>query len=75
MVIYDELHVAPNRDLWDVLTTSTGARHEPLVAAITTAGYDRHSICWEQHAYAQQILDGVVVDPSFYPVIYAAGHG
>jgi phage terminase large subunit-like protein len=72
MVIYDELHAAPNRELWDVLTTSMGARSEPMVLAITTAGYDRHSICWEQHWYARQILDGIVTDPAFYPVIYAA---
>ena len=72
MVIYDELHAAPNRELWDVMTTSMGARDEPIVVAITTAGYDRHSICWEQHDYAQKILAGLVVDPSFYPVIYAA---
>ena len=72
MVIYDELHAAPNRELWDVLTTSTGARSEPLVIAITTAGYDRHSICWEQHDYARKVLDGIVTDPTFYPVIYAA---
>jgi phage terminase large subunit-like protein len=72
MVIYDELHVAPNRDLWDVLSTSMGARAEPLMIAITTAGYDRHSICWEQHAYAQRILEGSITDPTFYPVIYSA---
>lgn len=72
MVIYDELHVAPNRELWDVLTTSMGARHEPLMIAITTAGYDRHSICWEQHDYSAKLLSGVVSDPAFYPVIYSA---
>lgn len=72
MVIYDELHAAPNRELWDVLTTSQGARHEPLTIAITTAGYDRHSICYEQHDYARKVLDGIVTDPTFYPVIYAA---
>jgi len=37
-VIYDELHAAPTRDLWDVLSTSTGARAQPLVIAISTAG-------------------------------------
>jgi phage terminase large subunit-like protein len=72
MVIYDELHVAPNRELWDVMSTSMGARDEPLMIAITTAGFDRHSICWEQHDYATKILSGVVTDPAFYPVIYAA---
>jgi phage terminase large subunit-like protein len=72
-VIYDELHAAPNRELWDVLTTSMGARRQPLVLVITTAGYDRASICWELHAYAEQVRDGVLTDPSFLPVLYGAG--
>jgi phage terminase large subunit-like protein len=72
LIVYDELHAAPNRDLWDVLTTSQGARWEPLTVAITTAGYDRHSICWEIHDYAGKVRDGIVNDPSFLPVIYSA---
>lgn len=71
-VVFDELHTQPNRDLWDVLTTSTGARRQPLVAAITTAGYDRESICWEQHEYARQVTEGVIEDPTFFSCIYAA---
>jgi phage terminase large subunit-like protein len=71
MVIYDELHAAPNRELWDVLSTSQGARHEPLMIAITTAGFDRNSICYEQHDYGRKILDGVITDPAFLPVIYS----
>lgn len=71
-VIYDELHVAPNRDLYDALTTSRGAREQPLLVMITTAGYDRESICWEQHEYARKILTGTIKDPSFYACIYAA---
>lgn len=71
-IVFDELHAQPNRDLWDVLCTSTGARRQPLVWAITTAGYDRESICWEQHEYARQIIDGVIEDPSFYPFLSAA---
>ena len=71
-VIFDELHVQPNRDLWDVLTTSGGTREQPLTVAITTAGYDRHSICWEQHEYALRILAGIIKDPTFYAAIYAA---
>lgn len=70
-ILFDELHAQPNRELWDVLTTSTGARKQPLVIAITTAGYDRHSICWEQHEYAIKVRDGIIEDDSFLPVIYA----
>jgi len=71
-IIYDELHASPDRELWDVLTTSTGARKQPLTVVITTAGYDRNSICWEQHDYACKVRDGIIDDPTFLPVIYAA---
>ncbi|MBE3590000.1 MAG: terminase [Firmicutes bacterium] len=71
-VIFDELHAQPNRELWDVLTTATGAREQPLVVAITTAGYDRNSICWEQHEYARKVMDGIIDDPSFFAFIAAA---
>jgi phage terminase large subunit-like protein len=71
-VIFDELHAQPNRDLWDVLTTSTASRRQPLVIAITTAGYDRESICWEQHEYARQVKAGIIQDDSFLPVMYYA---
>ena len=71
-VIFDELHAQPNRGLFDVLTTATGARQQPLVMSITTAGFDRESICWEEHTHARQVLDGVIEDEEFLAVIYAA---
>jgi phage terminase large subunit-like protein len=71
-IIFDELHAQPNRDLWDVLATSTGARTQPLTIAITTAGYDRNSICYEVHDYASKVRDGIIEDETFLPVIYGA---
>lgn len=71
-VIYDELHAAPSRELWDVLASSTGARAQPLVIAISTAGYDRHSILWELYAHAKNVLQNPALDPSFLPVIFEA---
>jgi len=72
-ILFDELHAQPNRDLWDVLNTSTGSRRQPLMVMITTAGYDLESICWEQHEYARQVLEGVIEDPTFFAYIAAAG--
>lgn len=74
-IIFDELHAQPNRELWDVLTTSTGARRQPLTIAITTAGFDRHSICYELYSHACKVRDGIVDDPYFLPVIYEAEPG
>src|SRR5208282_283692 len=71
-IIFDELHTQPNRELWDVLTTSTGSRQQPLTVALTTAGYDRMTICWEIHQYAMRVLKGEIDDPTFLAVIFAA---
>lgn len=71
-VIFDELHAQPNRELWDVMTTSTGARRQPLVVALTTAGFDRKSICWDIWKYALAVRDGAIKDPTFLAEIYAA---
>ena len=71
-VIYDELHVAPDRELWDVLATSQGARLQPLLIAISTAGYDRQSILWELYAHAKRVREHPGLDPTFLPIIYEA---
>ncbi len=72
-VIFDELHSQPNRELFDVMTKGSGdARTQPLFFLITTAGTDRHSVCFEQHQKAEDILQGRKIDPTFYPVIYGA---
>ena len=60
------------RDLWDTLQTSTGARRQPLTIAITTAGHDVNSICYEVHEYAEKVHSGELVDPTFLPIIYSA---
>ena len=61
-LIFDELHAQKTRDLFDTLIYGGAARTQPLFIAITTAGYDKHSICYEQHRYAQQVIDGVIED-------------
>ena len=71
-VIFDELHVQPSRDLYDVLKTGMVKRRQPLLVSLTTAGYDRETICYEQRKYAEAVVSGVTDDPTFLPVIYAA---
>lgn len=72
-ILFDELHRQKNRDLWDTLLYSGAARRQPLGLAITTAGYDRESICYEQRKYAEMVLEDGVHDWTFLPVIYGAG--
>ena len=71
-IIYDELAQAPNRHLWDVLTSSTGARAQPLTIIISTMSPDKYSIMYEQYDYAVKVRDGIIKDETFAPVIYQA---
>ena len=72
MVIFDELHRQKNRDLYSVLKYGMATRRQPLMVELTTAGIEGESpICWEEHEYARQILQGVFKDSTFYPVIHA----
>lgn len=73
VVIYDELHCAPNRDLYDVLVTSQGGRLEPMMLVISTAGYDRKSILYELYAHAKKCEENPNLDPTFLPILYEAG--
>jgi phage terminase large subunit-like protein len=69
-LVFDELMAQPNRVLWDALTTAQGSRLQPLIIAITTAGWDRTSVAFEQREYARQIASGALADPTFLGVCY-----
>ena len=72
-LIFDELWVQKDRKFFDMMTKGTSdARKNPLHFIITTAGTDTHSICYELHQKAKDIIEGRKVDPTFYPVIYGA---
>jgi phage terminase large subunit-like protein len=70
----DELHKwlgKSGRGVWNVSKTALGKKPGSLLIAITTAGYDRHSVCYEQHEYACKVLDGILEDDSFFSWIAA----
>jgi len=64
--IIDELHAHKTRDVWDVIGTAIGSRRQPLIYAITTAGFNRESVCFEQQTYAEKVLEGVIADDAFF---------
>lgn len=69
--ICDELHAWPQRELWGVLKTGTGARRQPLMLAITTAGVDQQGVCYEQREYTARILKGLIEDDAYWGMIYS----
>lgn len=67
--LVDELHAHKDRGLWDVLDTATGSRRQSLLMAITTAGFNRESVCYRQHEYGEKVLEQVIDDDSFFVFI------
>jgi len=62
-VIVDELHVHKTMDLYDAMTMGSGARNEPLVLTITTAGFDSESPLGKLYAHGKRVRSGEADDP------------
>ncbi|RZI79503.1 MAG: terminase large subunit [Rubrivivax sp.] len=70
VVVYDELHAAKSREQWDVMESALGARDQPLMTAITTAGYILDGICVEMEKYLISVLEGVREDDALFGYCY-----
>ena len=70
-VIYDELHASPDDELYDVMSNAFGARLDPMLITITTAGVKNDSsggdsVCYRLYQSGEKICSGEVDDPSFF---------
>jgi phage terminase large subunit-like protein len=65
----DELHAHPTPEVHDLIDDSTGARSEPLILIITTAGFDQAGICYQRREYLTKVLKGFN-DDTFFGIIY-----
>lgn len=71
LVVIDELHAHPSDAMWNVMTLGSGARRNPMILAITTAGVrqDRQgydTIAYRLYQYGKRIESGEIDDPSFF---------
>lgn len=71
----DEMHAHKKRDLWDVIESADGARSQPLIGAITTAGKDTGGICYELRGYTIKVLEGTHEDDSWFGIIFTIDEG
>lgn len=74
-VAFDELHLQRNRDTWDGAKTAFGTSKDPLMLNMSTAGIDRHSICYEVWDKARGIRDGIAPIDHVLPCIYELPEG
>lgn len=77
LVLADELHAWPNRDLYDVLALAMGARFDGLLLIVTTAGVmvdtrGQESIAHEMWEYGVRLAADEIKDPTFYMAWWSA---
>ncbi len=65
-VIFDEVHVQPNEDLWNAMTLGSGTRRQPLIVGLTTAGFDEATLAYRLYEYGKHLEAGIVDDPTFF---------
>lgn len=68
--ILDEVHAHPTSDIYDVIKSGMGARRQPMIWQITTAGFDLSSFGYTQHCYAEKVLEGVFDNDEYLAIIY-----
>lgn len=73
--IVDELHAHKTSLVYDVIDSATGARDQPLIWIITTAGFNLGGVCFQVRSYLVKILKGILEDDSFFGVIYTLDDG
>jgi phage terminase large subunit-like protein len=75
LAVLDELHAHKDRALYDVIDSAFGARRNPLLWIITTAGFDADGVCYEQRTYLTQVLEGLVEGDHYFGIIYTLDEG
>ncbi|EMF9030446.1 terminase large subunit [Vibrio sp. SALL6] len=74
--IIDELHLLDTEDIYGVMETSMGARREPLLVSITTAGFNLNGFCYSlEKEYLEPLLRGDTENDSFFALMYGIDDG
>jgi len=68
--VLDELHAHQDRGLFDVIRSAFGARRNPLLWMITTAGFNMHGVCYEQRSFVTKVLEQSISAEHFFGVIF-----
>ena len=73
--ICDEMHEHPDSRLYDTMLTGMGAREQPLMLIITTAGDNIGGVCYQRQIELQAMLEGTIEDERTFALIYGVDPG
>lgn len=67
--LIDELHEHPTSLVVDKIKAGTKNRRQPLIFRITNSGFDRNSVCWQEHEYSVKVLEDTLQDDSWFAYV------
>lgn len=73
--LVDEYHEHPTPALYETMQTGMGAREQPLMFVITTAGFNLAGPCYDQRGKVQKMLQGVTPNDELFGLIYTLDDG
>lgn len=73
--IVDEYHEHPDSRLYDTMQTGMGARRQPMMFTITTAGFNIEGPCYDLRSRVQEMLLGNVPDDELFGWIWTIDEG
>ncbi len=71
----DELHEHASAVVLDKMRAGTKCWDNALIFMITNSGYDRHSVCWQQHEFSLKVLEGIVENDEHFAYVCALDDG
>lgn len=67
--LIDEVHEHPDNSVIEMMRAGTKGNQEALIFEITNSGFDKKTVCGQEHDYSVQILNGEVVGDAWFAFI------
>jgi phage terminase large subunit-like protein len=69
--LLDEVHEHPTNSMVEFMRAGTKGRKQAMIFMITNSGFDRTTVCYHYHEYAERVLKGEIDDDGFFPYVCA----
>jgi phage terminase large subunit-like protein len=73
--VLEEFHEHPTAELLETFKTGMGARSNPLILIVTTAGANRSGPCYQYQRDVEKMLAGFLVNERLFGIIYTIDKG
>lgn len=73
--LVDEIHEHPNNSVIEMLRAGTKGNQDALIFEITNSGFDRKSVCYQEHEYTVQVVTGVIDNDAWFGFVCSLDDG